>query len=71
MGYQSVVLECEAFLDVDDTQKMKIFEMILDKYCVGYKSEGLEYAHKEFNNVTAIRLKIINATGKEEAVKDD
>ena len=70
MAYQSIILDCRAFFDVTSDQKMKIFDMILDKYCAQFKEEGLEYARQKFNDVVAVRLEIVNITGKDEEVKE-
>ena len=70
MAYKSIILDCKANLNVDDTEKMKVFEMILDKYCPDDKEEGLKYAHEKFDLVKVIRLEVTNMTGKDEIVKD-
>lgn len=62
--YQSVLLKGRAVQVIDDQEKMKALELILDKYSAPYKEKGLKYTKKSFARTAVIRLNIESISGK-------
>jgi nitroimidazol reductase NimA-like FMN-containing flavoprotein (pyridoxamine 5'-phosphate oxidase superfamily) len=61
---ESIVLECKAFRNLPDDEKMKAFGLILDKYSPDEKIKGMQYAKDAFNKTEIVRLDIENWSGK-------
>ncbi len=63
-SYESVVVQGTASVPLNDGEKMKALEMILDKYSPEDKAVGLKYAEKSFHRTEIIRIDITSASGK-------
>lgn len=63
-GYESVILECKAKMNLKSNEKMKALELFLDKYSPADKETGMKYAEKSFKRTEIIRLDIHEWSGK-------
>ncbi len=62
--YESIILTCTASRHLPEEERMKAFELILDKYSPQDKTVGMNYARKAFNQTEMIRLQIGQWSGK-------
>lgn len=63
-AYESVVLECRAEVGLDEDERRKALEMILDKYAHDYAEIGKTYAERSFSRTEVIRLNVLRGSGK-------
>lgn len=66
--YDSLVLECEAQMGLDENERMKALELMLDKYSPADKVTGMKYAQASFSRTEIIRLDIGNWSGKSKSM---
>ena len=62
--YESLVLECKAFRNLPEEEKMKAFRLILEKYTPDEITKGMQYAKDAFSKTEIVRLDIENWSGK-------
>jgi len=62
--YESIFLECKAYRNLADHERMKALELILEKYSPADKTAGMEYAEKSAGNTEVVRLDIDQWSGK-------
>lgn len=62
--YESIILTCTATRHLPEEERMKAFELILDKYSPQDKTVGMNYARKAFNQTEMICLEIGSWSGK-------
>ena len=62
--YESIILECQAYMNLDDEERMNALILILDKYSPNDKTVGLKYAEKSFKRTEIIRLEVKKWSGK-------
>lgn len=68
-GYESIILSCIANIGLSNEERMKAFELILDKYSPTDKEAGMKYAEKSFEKTEIIRLEICEWSGKKKVVE--
>lgn len=62
--YESIVLECKAFRNLSEDEKMKAFRLILEKYTPEEIDKGMQYAKDAFSKTEIVRLDIADWSGK-------
>lgn len=62
--YESIILECQAYRNLPDEERMNALALILDKYSPNDKVVGLKYAEKSLNRTEIVRLEIKKGSGK-------
>ena len=62
--YESVLVFGKIQVVEDDVERMKVLELLIDKYSAEHKEVGLEYAKKSFNRTKILRLNIERVSGK-------
>ena len=67
--YESIILDCKAFIDLPAEERMKAFGLILDKYSTEDKAAGMKYAEKSFDKTEIVRLDIEKWSGKCKTVR--
>jgi len=67
--YESIVLECKAFRNLPEEEKMKAFRLILEKYTPDETVKGMQYAKDAFSKTEIVRLDIENWSGKTKLLK--
>jgi len=67
--YESIVLECKAFRNLPEEEKMKAFRLILEKYTPDETVKGMQYAKDAFSKTEIVRLDIENWSGKSKLLK--
>jgi uncharacterized protein len=68
-GYKSILLNCLAFVNIPAQERMKAFELLLDKYSPDDKAAGMKYAEKSFDKTEIVRLDIVSWSGKCKTVR--
>jgi uncharacterized protein len=68
-GYESIVLNCRAFVDLTPEERMNAMELLLDKYSPADKEKGMKYAEKLFEQTEIIQLDISEWSGKTKMVR--
>lgn len=63
-NYESIVAECRAHLDLDDSQRRKALEMLVGKYSADFKRQGAAFIEKNFYRTAVVRLEILCYSGK-------
>lgn len=63
-AYESIVLNCLAFTNLPEVERMKGLELLLDKYSPSDKIKGMQYAKNSFERTEIIRLDITRWSGK-------
>jgi len=63
-AYESIVLECLAFINLLNDEKMIALELIIDKYSQIVKANGMKYAESSLNRTEIIRLDVESWSGK-------
>lgn len=63
-AYESIILECNASINLPKEEKMKALELLIEKYSPDHKEIGLAYAEKSFDRTEIIRLDVLNWSGK-------
>lgn len=63
-AYESIVLNCLAFTNLPEVERMKGLELLLDKYSPSDKVKGMQYAKNSFERTEIIRLDITRWSGK-------
>lgn len=67
--YESVVLECRAFVELGEEEKRRALMLILEKYSPGDMELGKTYMEKSFARTGIIRLDVGKWSGKTKAVR--
>ena len=67
--YESIILDCKAVISLPADERMKAFELILDKYSPEDKAAGMKYAEKSFDKTEIVRLDIEKWSGKCKTVR--
>lgn len=62
--YESIVLECKAFRNLPRKERLKAFELLLDKYSPDDKVKGMKYAENSFDQTEIVRLDVDKWSGK-------
>lgn len=62
--YESVILSCEAHINLPPEERMKALELLIDKYSPEHKIIGAKYTEKSFHRTEIIRLDISQWSGK-------
>jgi len=62
--YESIILDCKAFINLPAEERMKAFELIVDKYSPADQAAGMKYAEKSFDKTEIVRLDIGSWSGK-------
>lgn len=63
-GYESIVLQCKAVLNLPADEKMQALKYLLEKYSPEDQVIGMKYAEKSFHRTEIIRLDITTWSGK-------
>jgi len=63
-AYESILLECKAFINLPKKEKMIALELLIEKYSPDHKEIGLAYAENSFDRTEIIRLDVLNWSGK-------
>ncbi len=63
-AYESIILECNASINLPKEEKMIALELLIDKYSPNDKEIGLVYAEKSYDRTEIIRLDVLNWSGK-------
>lgn len=69
-NYESVICECVACAELDELERRRALELIIEKYASAFKETGLNYIDKSFHRTAVIRLDIISASGKSKSVTE-
>lgn len=62
--YESIVLNCLAFIHLSSEERMKALGLLLDKYSPNDKEKGIIYAEKSLSRTEIVRLDIQEWSGK-------
>ena len=62
--YESIILDCKAFVNIQKNERMKALELLLEKYSPTDKIIGMKYAEKSFSKTEIVRLNIDTWSGK-------
>ena len=62
--YESIILECEAFINLSDDERMKALELLLDNYSPNDKIQGMKYAKRSLHKTEIVKLEINEWSGK-------
>lgn len=63
-NYESVVLKCDAEVDLSDEERRRAMRVFLQKYAPGMEEKGMKYAELSLHRTEIIRLRIIQMSGK-------
>lgn len=62
--YESVVLRGRVVSGLDDGERRRALEMIVDKFSAGYRKTGVKYIEGSFGRVEVMRMDIEEFSGK-------
>lgn len=62
--YESIILECNAFLNLSIEEKMKGLILLVEKYSPDDIESGKKYAEKAIGETEVIKLLVLNWSGK-------
>ena len=63
-AYESIILDCIAYRNLQNEEKINALELLIDKYSPENKAQGEKYIKKLINRTEIIRLDIIEYSGK-------
>ncbi len=66
--YESIILQCKAFRDLPDSERMEALMLIVKKYSPNDIEVGEKYAEKSFHRTEIIRLDIEKWSGKSKSM---
>lgn len=69
--YESIILECTAYMSLPPDERMNALSMLIDKYSPNFKEKGMKYAEGSFGRTEIIRLDIISWSGKCKRLKKE
>ncbi len=68
-NYESIILDCVAVRNLEEKERMKALEQLVNKYAPNEKMTGMKYIEKSFYRTEIIRLDIVEFSGKTKSVK--
>lgn len=69
--YESVIISGTARIGLNEDERKKALELILNKLSPNDKEVGMKYAEKSFHRTEIIRIDINNFSGKAKVVNDN
>ncbi|MBQ9255244.1 MAG: pyridoxamine 5'-phosphate oxidase family protein [Bacteroidales bacterium] len=66
--YESVILQCNANINLSDEEKYLGHDVFIQKYCPNFLEQGRVYAQKSFHRMEIIRFDILQISGKAKKV---
>ena len=69
--YESIILECTAFINLASDERMIALKLIIDKYSPDFKDKGMKYAGGSFGRTEIIKLDIISWSGKSKKIEKE
>ncbi len=63
-NYESIVLKCVAVQVVDDEERVRAMELLVEKYSPDFKAKGHSYIFKSISHTVIIRLEVREWSGK-------
>jgi len=67
-GYESIVLDCRAFVDLTPEERMNAMVLLLEKYSPADMEKGMKYIEKSLDRTEVICLEISEWSGKTKMV---
>jgi len=68
-AYESIILECNAVMNLSDKEKMDALMILLDKFAPNDKIIGKKYAEKSFHRTEVVRLDVVKWSGKAKRIE--